>query len=58
MRSPLPWEIKAHRSASASRMKLPPKGTRHDQTGFPKPLNQMLGAYASQKYVGLSWKAP
>jgi hypothetical protein len=38
-------------------MKLPPGGTRHDQTGFPQPLNQVLGTYAGQKYVGLPWKA-
>jgi hypothetical protein len=39
-------------------MKLPADGTRHDQAGFPQTLNQMLGAYARQEYVGLPWKAP
>ena len=58
MRLPLPWEIKADRSAWTSPMKLPPGGTRHDQTSVAQTLNQVLGTYAGQKYVGLPWKAP
>jgi hypothetical protein len=45
MHLPLPWEIKARWLPWASPMKLPPDGTRHDQTGFPQTLNQMLGTY-------------